>query len=186
MSQHSAYIFRVFPRIGATARTGQRVSSGASSKVLEEKHALTWDSADRFIHLVSRGTHEELEILVSDPAEFIKRRHETAVVVLDATAIWLKLRGEEKVYVSEDEVAGMEARKRLSKAFKKLNKSSPEDVEQYEQMRAEIDAANPNNEHPMISHIATSAGEKYRVTLINISGVEHWFDASQEIRHTRN
>ena len=186
MAQQSACILRVFPRIGATARTGQRVSSGGSSKVLEEKHALTWDSADRFIHLVSRGSIEELEVLVSDPAEFQASRHETAVVVLDATAIWLKLRGEEKVYVSEDEVASMEARKRLTKAYKKLNKRNLEDVEQYEQMRAEIEAANPNNEHPMISHIATSAGEKYRVTLINISGVENWFDASQEIRHTRN
>ena len=30
----------------------------------------------------------------------------------------------------------------------------------------------------MVEHIASSAGDKYRVTLINISGVEHWFDPS--------
>ena len=186
MAQHSACMLRVFPRIGATARTGQRVSSGGSSKVLEEKHALTWDSADRFIHLVSRGSIEELQVLVSRPEEFQASRHETAVVVLDATAIWLKLRGEEKVYVCEDEVTSTEARKRLTKAYKKLDKSNLADVEKYEKMRADIEAEHPGNEHPMIDHLATSAGDKYRVTLINISGVENWFDPSEEIRHTRN
>ena len=119
-------------RIGATARTGQRASSGGSGKVLEEKHSLTWDSADRFIHLVSRGSIEELQVLVSRPEEFQASRHETAVVVLDATAVWLKLRGEEKVYVSEDEVTSTEARKRLTKAFKKLDKKNLADVEKYE------------------------------------------------------
>ena len=100
---------------------------------------MTWDTADRFIHLVSRGIIEELQVHVSRPEEFQASRRETAVVVLDATAIWLKLRGEEKVYVCEDEVSSTEARKRLSKAYKKLDKSNLADVEKYERLRADIE-----------------------------------------------
>ena len=116
---------------------------------------------------------------VARPEEFIAARSETSVVVLDATALWLKLRGEEKVYISEDEVASEEARKRLKKAYKKLDKTRAEDIREYERLRTEMENAHRGHEHPMVDHIATSAGDKYRVTLINISAVENWFNPSE-------
>ena len=54
--------------------------------------------------------------VVANPEEFISRRKETVIVVIDETAIWLKLRGEEKIYISEAEVRSARARK----AFKKI------------------------------------------------------------------
>ena len=86
----------VYPRIGATARTGQKLSEQHNRKDLYEKHQLTWATSDRFIHLVARGTSDELLTHISRPEEFIEHRHETAVIVVDATAMWLKLRGEDK------------------------------------------------------------------------------------------
>ena len=83
------------------------------------------------------------------------------------------------MYTSEAERNHVEARKRLAKKYKTLNKASDDEVEKFNMMRAEYEAENQGNYHPMIDQIASSAGDKYRVTLINISGVEHWFDPSQ-------
>ena len=115
---------------------------------------------------------------VARPEEFIAARSQTSVVVLDATALWLKLRGEDKVDISEDEAASEEARKRLKKAYRKLDKTSDLEKCEYIRLRAECEGASTGS-HPMVDHVATSAGDKYRLTLINISGVEGWFDPSE-------
>ena len=132
-----------------------------------------------FQHLVVRGATEELLTHISRPEEFHEHRRETAAVVVDATAMWLKLRGEDQVYISEAERANTEARKRISKAFKRLQKDKAEEVEKFRAMRAEYEAEQSGDFYQMIDQIASSAGDKYRVTLINVSGVEHWFDPSQ-------
>ena len=111
----------VCPRVGATARHGQILHESVNREEMDEKHLTTWATADRFIYLVARGTVEELRIHVSRPEEFIKNRKNTSIVVVDATAVWLKLRGEERVFVSESEKTSEQARQRLNKAFKKLD-----------------------------------------------------------------
>ena len=57
------------------------------------------------MHLAARGSIEELQLHVARAEEFVRDRAETAVVVLDATAMWLKLRGEDRVYLCDDEQA---------------------------------------------------------------------------------
>ena len=44
-----------------------------------------------------------MSVFVHDPEDFMLHREDTVFVVLDETAVWLKLRGEEKVYVSAEE-----------------------------------------------------------------------------------
>ena len=65
------------------------------------------------------------------------------------------------------------------KAFKKLQKDKAEAVEQLRAIREEYETEQSGDFHPMIDQIASSAGDKYRVALINVSGVEHWLDPSQ-------
>ena len=100
----------VRPRIGATPRTGQCLSESVDRPLRDQKHLTTWATTDRFAHLIARGNAEDLRIHVADPQEFAKNRESTTTVVLDATALWLKLRGEEKVYISEKEKTSREAR----------------------------------------------------------------------------
>ena len=129
--------------------------------------------------LVSRGTPAELDKFVSSPETWSESRKETRVVVVDATALWLKLRGENKVLVSEDERRGHEARKRLSKAFKKLERHDPEQIQQFEEEKAKF-FEDHSNQVEQVEASYSSAGDKYRITLINISAVEGWFDPSRD------
>ena len=168
----------VRPRIGATPRTGQCLSESVDRPLRDEKHLTTWATSDRFVHTIARGDVEDLRIHVADPEEFAKNRESTTVVVLDATALWLKLRGEEKVFVSEKERTSREARKRLSKAFKKAKTASPEGIAEFEAMKAAFHTQHEENQ-PMVEAAYSSAGDKYRLSLINISAVENWFKPSE-------
>ena len=131
-------------------------------KELEDKHAATFATADRFLHLVARGTQEDLELHVSNAIEFIENKARTTIVVMDQTAVWLKLRGEDKVYVAEDENRNREARKRMTKAFKKMDKSDPEQVEAFEKLLGEFNSENPESgcktTTPMVQQVASTAG----------------------------
>ena len=123
----------VCPRIGATARVAQRLSNSRNTfEVDKDKALLTWATADRVMHIVARGSRDDLSLFVSDPDEFIKHREATSVVVVDATALWLKLRGEERVFVSSEETTSVAERKRLSRAFEKLDKKDPQKIREFE------------------------------------------------------
>ena len=102
---------------------------------MDEKHLMTWATSDRFLHLACRGEVEELRVHVSRPEEFIENRKKTSIVVVDATALWLKLRGEERVFVGEKERSSEQERRRLGKAFRKLNKADPEAIEAFEALK---------------------------------------------------
>ena len=52
------------------------------------KALLTFASCDRALWLVANDSEEDLSVFVADPKEFISRRKETAIVVIDETAIW--------------------------------------------------------------------------------------------------
>ena len=169
----------VKPRLGATARVAQKLSQSADLKLDERKARLTWATADRVIHLVSRGTEDQLRLFVSEPEAFVERRASTSIVVCDATALWVKLRGEEKVFVHEEEATSVAFRKRLSQAFKKLDKSDPEKVREFEAEKEAFFSGEHCENKGQVDGAYSSAGDKYRITLVNISGVEGWFDASE-------
>ena len=125
----------VCPRIQATARRGQTLHESVDREKMDDKHLVTWATSDRFLHLACRGEVEELRVRVSRPEEFIENRKKTSIVIVDATALWLKLRGEERVFVGEKERSNEAERRRLGKAFRKLNKADPEAVQAFEALK---------------------------------------------------
>ena len=83
--------------------------------------------------------------------------------------------------VHEDEKSSVAARKRLSKAFKKVDKADPEKVAAFEAEKQKFFDENPDFKD-QVDVGYSSAGDKYRLTLINIIGVESWIDPSQAPR----
>ena len=70
----------VLPRIGATARTAQRLSTSGTDELVDfEKAKLTWATADRFVHLVARGSNAQLEQFVCDSEKWAATRQDTQV-----------------------------------------------------------------------------------------------------------
>ncbi len=116
--QESWFIKTVLPSIGARLRGAQRLRDKPAS-LDETKAKLTWQTSDWFQDLVLRGTPEELSEFVAKPIEFAENRHKTAFVVMDQTAVWLKVRGEEKLVFSAEELTSRAKRKQASRAFKK-------------------------------------------------------------------
>ena len=110
----------VLPRLRASGYKGQKMSEQKNKTLDKEKAKLTWATADRFLHLVARGSEEDLSLFVGDTEHFIEHRKSTSVVVVDATALWLKLRGEEKVYLHESELQASSAKLLLKKTRRKF------------------------------------------------------------------
>ena len=95
------------------------------------------------------------------------------VVVVDATALWVKLRGGERVSISKDEKLGVEARKRISRSFKETNKNVSQAVAECEREVEEF-FGDYENRQEQVQAAYSSAGDKYRLTLINFSSVRKW------------
>ena len=98
---------------------------------------------------------------------------DTTFVVMDATALWLKLRGEEQVVACLDEV---NSTRKLKGLKRKLRKAEAE--EQRGEARKDIAGfveENPQFVDKGAAAMYTSAGDKYRLTLINISTVKNWW-----------
>ena len=87
---------QVFPYIGASARMGQHKSVG-SENIDESKFMVTAKGIDYGLWLVTKGLQEDLAPYIRDPQWFMKNRERTWIILLDETALWLKLRGEEKL-----------------------------------------------------------------------------------------
>ncbi len=177
----------VRPRIRATTRAAQKLNESTDRKLDEVKAKLTWATADRLVHLIARGEPEALRVFCSEPEVFCENRAQTSVVVCDATALWVKLRGEDKVLVHEDEKTHEAERKRMVRASKKVDKSNREQVEEFEkQKQAFFDSCEQNEDvRGQVESCYSSAGDKYRLTLINISGVEGWFEPNESPRASK-
>ena len=165
----------VLPNIGGRVRGAQRLS--AKPIALDEvKARLSWATSDWFQNLVMRGSPEQLSEFVARPSEFCEHRARTSFVVMDQVAMWLKVRGEEKLIYSSDETMKAAKRKRHSRAFK--NATNDADRAQAAAAAAEQAEADPEFKGQSTSSY-TSGGDKHRVTLVNISGVRGWFDAGE-------
>ena len=169
----------VRPYIGATGRIAQH-------KVHEDVHLdhkkalLSYESHDRGVWLVGRGSVDDLALFVRDPQEFVKNRKETVYVVLDETGLWLKLRGEEKVYISERETI---YRRDLIKHKRALKRARGQQQKRNATEELRKFAEDPANENikTQVDAEYTTAGDKCRVTMVTISAVKHWWDPSKDV-----
>ena len=89
---------KVMPNVGASARVANRLSD-KDSRFDYHKCTTSWMTMDYFVDMVSRGTPAELIDFVRDPASFIRNKINTMIVLMDQSALWLKLRGKERVAV---------------------------------------------------------------------------------------
>ena len=164
---------RVYPFIGAHPRAGQNKSQ-QDPKLDRTRFLLTTQGVDYMIYLVCQGSWDDLSLLVAEPDVFIKHRETTAIVVIDETALWLKLRGEEKVLISFKEVYEADKRRRLRRAIKRDQEK--EAAQAVEAMIEEyLAGAGDDETRDMISQFYQAGGDKHRLTLVNISAVHHWF-----------
>ena len=156
----------VIPYIGAHARAPQRLSNTAVN-LDHNKALLTFASCDRALWLVANGSEEDLSMFVEDPQTFISKRKETVIVVVDETALWLKLRGEEKVYYSDAERLS----EREGQALKRKR-----DAAALQDFHRQTENQNTKSQ---VDAVYSSAGDKFRVTQVTISAVKHWFDVDR-------
>ena len=170
----------VLQRIKAHGRAGQRCHENKGRLLNDNKAKLTWATADRCIHLIARSklphVQEELHKYVRDPAEFGENSENTSVVAVDATALWVKLRGEEKVYLHEDELDARRTKQMVERLRKKAQKTQSDgDKKEFE---AELDKFMTDQKKEQVDQIYSKSGDKYRITLVNISAVKDWFKPS--------
>ena len=66
---------------------------------------------------------EELSLFVGDPEAFAEQRRHASVVVVDATALWVKLRGEEKVYLHDSELESASCKARIQRLRRKFRET---------------------------------------------------------------
>ena len=111
---------RAIPHMGAAPKISGRKSERPTN-LDQEKFQLTAAGVDYAIWLVAKGSASDLELLVADPAEFIKNREDTVWVFLDETAVWLKVKGDEATYVSAKELLQAAKRAQVKACLKTAN-----------------------------------------------------------------
>ena len=94
-------------------------------------------------------------------------KHARTIQEVDRCSVW------ERVY----EVGRLEPHRRVAE-HEVQSSRGPEDKPRLPAGRLGVWPADEQGEEGLPS-MPSSAGDKYRVTLINVSGVEHWFDPRQ-------
>ena len=111
----------LLPRIGGRKRLGQKFNS-AKNPPSALKCELQWQTMDYAINMVQNATEEQLAVLVQDTAGFQAKRARTRIVHTDATAVWLKLRGEEPVVAPDHVLSRQQATRCQTHKFKQRAK----------------------------------------------------------------
>ncbi len=92
---------------------------------------------------------------------------------MDQTALWLKLRGDERIVVSIEEKHTSLKLKNLKKQFKLAEEQHLK--QSINDQLVEFRSENPNFRSENAA-VYSTAGDKYRLILINTSGVQGWFE----------
>ena len=165
------YVADVLAKIGSSCNAPRRLSD-KQARFDYTKCKMSWQTVDFFIELASKGSSAELAEFVARPDEFQERRESTSFVVMDQTALWLKLRGEERVIACSDELDDHRCLRNLKR---KLNGARGSENKQVLDELVEVATNNKSFRDEQVAQY-TTAGDKYRLTLVNISGVEGWFN----------
>ena len=169
----------VKPYIGASARIAQH-KVHESAKLDFKKALLSFEGFDYGMWLVGKGSEERLAMFVRDPASFVANRKETVLVVIDETGIYLKLSGDEQVYVSERETLYKSQLQKLKNSLKKARGGEAREAALTKLKDFTEDPANKNILR-QTEGLFTTAGDKSRMTHVTISAVKHLWDPSKEV-----
>ena len=117
----------VLPSINGYTRMPSRLTD-KQQHLDYNKRKTSWQTVDYFIDLVSRGTEEELSEYVFDTSTFVRDRKQTSFVVMDQAALWLKLRGEERVVACGEEMEYTTALGQFEKKWRQADIKSKSQV----------------------------------------------------------
>ena len=159
-------------KVGGRLRTGQHLSTSSlpPSAALCQ---LQWDTTDRSTWLAASGSPDDLAEIIMEPERWIANRSSTAIVHTDATALWLKLRGEDKVVIPDDAVQTLKASGVAKRWFKQA--STPEQLQLAEALLQKAQ----EDQYALCqqtSQQASQGGTKHRLTLIASLAVDKWFE----------
>ena len=167
----------VWPALGCRPRASQHKSDQRVA-LDEPKTFVTWASADRALYLAAYGGEAELQQYVREPRRWIEGRRQLWCIFLDETPLWLKLRGEEKVLLSSYELLTSAERHKLSHQVKKAKTAEEKECAK-QALETWCESHKNDKSKPLTYSFFSQAGDKHRLTLINISAVEAWFDVEK-------
>ena len=130
---------------------------------------------DSMTWLVVKGQEAQLAPLVQFPKEFIAHREQTLFAQTDATAVWIKLRGEDSRVIPEA-VLGKLARLRRSKS--KLRQAAgslaPEERQLLEDaLQSSMEEA--QDLKAQVDQQFSQGGDKHRLTFLITGVTKNWF-----------
>ena len=162
-----------FPAVGALARKPEK-QSHLDEKLEEPLAQLTWRGMDRAIWMIQNASYEDLGKFVDNPETFQDNAKTMPIIAFDQTPLWLKLRGEEKILITRDELDQRVKRRRLSNLLKKPDISIQDKAKFSQELQTIIDE---NPDFKSESHTKVSqGGDKHRLTLTTFQVVRGWFD----------
>ena len=161
------------PAVGGRLRHGQKFSLQANPPS-QLKYQLQWATMDRMIWLVLNGTQEDLAPLVEDPEAFMAQRDQTLFAQTDATAVWIKLRGEESRVIPEDVLDGLAQVRCKKHNFQQAAGCTKEEHQLLEQaLQQAVDEAEDYKEQ--VDQQWSQGGDKYRLTFLITGVTSNWF-----------
>ena len=122
------YLDRVlFPKLDLHARAPKRCHTAKHSSEQDQLSlTTTWQQADKHLHTAAFGSLEDLGALVQHPETFKAGVKHVAIVVQDATPLWVKLKGSQRVLIHGKEVRNERVRRNLRRRLKKQNRCDPD------------------------------------------------------------
>ena len=130
---------------------------------------VTWQGFDRAQWLAAFGTVEDLKPHIADPARFINRREDTALIFSDQVPVWIKIGNRKIVFSAADK--GKHS-KQAKQAAGSLN--SPQMSQALELINA-LEDDRAKSGQTQTRGPQKSGDEKYRVTLECRQAVLNWF-----------
>ena len=171
----------LLPAIGGRRRYGQKFNL-QKNPPSQLKCQLQWQTMDRMIHLVTRGTVEDLEPMVQDPELFIQNKAATAWIQTDATGVWVKLRGEEPRVVPESVLHKLQAKRAQTARFRRRRAYMEPEERQLLESTLQFHAAECDELKSQIDQQFSQGGDKYRLTIL-VSGITlDWFNPARDPR----
>ena len=166
----------LLPAIGARRRKGQKMNNEQGSGQYAEIHAkVQWQVTDYAFHLNQCCDPALLKPYIKDPAHWIENRASTWLVESDATAIWLRLSGQEGVILPDFQLETNRRHRTLSRWLKEASSDEERMVIQDFLAQAAKQEVMPEQVHFQ----GQSGGDKYRLTLLVSIGRSGWFQGGQ-------
>ena len=135
-----------------------------------------WQTTDYTYYVNQASDPEVLKTFVEDTASWAEHRTKTWLVESDATALWLRLSGQEGVVIPDTVLQKNTRSRRLARWAAQAKTDAEKQV-----IQACIDQDTEEGEAPEQIHFqGQSGGDKYRLTLIASIARSGWFEPGQK------